>query len=171
MVLPTCHNKEADIQIRQDRFNESLHKITVLTSHTSDWVQEISLPKHCGPLSLGDLLSSTLCQSLPFLAPSTFPSAPNSGADSHKIYVSFHANQLLVRFSQWEQVAWHLKGGKWWEAWYSWISLSASGYIFGSKLTSTATTPKRNVHCGSFFLDSSGLWWCFSLYFVIRWEK
>ena len=83
-----CPNKEADIQIRQDRFNEN-HKITVLTSHTSDLVQEISPPNHCGPLSLGDLLSSTLCQSLPFLSPSTFPcSAPNSGAGSHKIYVT-----------------------------------------------------------------------------------
>lgn len=29
------------------------------------------------------------------------------------------------------------------------------------QVNSTATTPKRNVHCGSFFLDSSGLWWCF----------
>lgn len=54
------------------------------------------------------------------------------------------------------------------DCWMSWerirvffLSLCVRLYLWQQVNFSTATTPKWNVHCGSFFLDSSGLWWCF----------
>lgn len=105
----------------------------------TDWKVETTFQT---PFHLGSLMRIVFCQLNHQVVPS---------------WISVGFPKFLSNESQSQTVEWHERE----RTRVFFLFLCFRLYLWQQVNFSTATTPKWNVHCGSFFLDSSGLWWCF----------